>query len=71
MRTSVELVEEFAPGAFDWMCGNTGIDVLEGRATLVHGDGSVDYLIAGRSAETRPGSRWFVTQRVRVAVTRH
>lgn len=70
VRTSCDVIEEFTPGAFDCPIGRAQIEVLDGCATLVHPDGSIDYLIAGRSAETRPGSRWFVTQRVRLAVTR-
>ena len=70
MRTSAEVVEVFAPGTFDCPLGPAEVEVLEGRATLVHPDGSIDYLIAGRRTQTGPGSRWFVTQRVRLAVTR-
>jgi hypothetical protein len=68
--TAPDLVEEFGPGTFDCPIGSAEVDVLEGRATLVHPDGSIDYLIAGRTAATGPRSRWFVTERLRVAVTR-
>lgn len=71
MRTSCEVIEKFMLEVFNCWIGGARMEVLNGRATLEHPDGSIDYLIAVRRTETRPDPSWSVSQHMRLAVERH